>query len=218
MNDNSYSGREYASKMLVENIKFDIAVIGNYPVHDEIEERRCGGLWNPPCQNLLFKKLSFFEFNDLKSDLFLKFIIDNKYDIGIQGGTGIIKKNIINKFNYGILNFHPGDLPNYRGCSAPEWQIFENNDVISTCHFIDEGIDSGSILEKKKLNVSKKNYNYFRASIYPETAIFVVELLQKIFKDINFLKTKKPQKINTGKYRKYIGDKKIRKLKFIKND
>ena len=63
-----------------------------------------------------------------------------KYDLGIQGGTSIINKEVFDKYKLGILNFHPGLLPQYRGCSAPEWQIYENKNVLASCHIIDEGI------------------------------------------------------------------------------
>ena len=54
-------------------------------------------------------------------------------------------------FNIGIINFHP-ETSFYRGCSAPEWQLLEENEIICTAHFIDEGIDTGEIIEKFLLN------------------------------------------------------------------
>ncbi len=132
--------------------------------------------------------------------------------MGIQGGTGILKDNIISNFNFGILNFHPGDLPFYRGCSAPEWQLFENKPIISTCHLIDEGIDTGPILKKKKLNVSMKSYESFRSSIYPQTSIFVYEVIQDLINEKLELKFKIQDK-KTAVYRKYIGHESILELK-----
>ena len=126
------------------------------------------------------KKFSFVKFDSLKSLDLLKYLSNNKYDLAIQGGTGIISDSLIQKFSKGILNFHPGDLPKYRGCSAPEWQLLENKPIISTCHFIDKGIDTGPILKKKKLNVEYASYNLFRSSIYPETAKFVKEIVSEI--------------------------------------
>lgn len=218
MNDNSYAGREYMSKMIKENIKFDVVTIGKFPEYDEIEESRCDGQWTPPSQKELFQNLDVVNFKSLKSNDFLEFISNNVYNLAIQGGTGIIKNQVISKFNYGILNFHPGDLPNYKGCSAPEWQLYENKDIISTCHFIDEGIDTGPILDKKKLNVCKNSYYSFRASIYPLTSCFLVDTLKTIMKNKSFLKTKITQSENSGSYRKYIGDEKINELKFKFND
>ena len=137
-----------------------------------------------------------------------------KYDICIQGGTGLINKKLISSFNLGIINFHPGDLPYYRGSSAPEWQLWENKPIVSTCHLVDEGIDSGPIFEKRVLKINTESYFSFRATIYPETAKFVGDVIQKIQKkiinkkDIIFTN----QNNLKAKYRKYIGQDKILKL------
>tara|TARA_B110000046_G_C12872275_1_gene346546 strand:- start:399 stop:566 length:168 start_codon:yes stop_codon:yes gene_type:complete len=53
----------------------------------------------------------------------------------------------------GILNFRPGLLPKYRGCSAPEWQIYEGEKIYSICHIIGKDFDTGDILEVKELKV-----------------------------------------------------------------
>ena len=220
MNENSYAGRQYAQQLKFHKISFDIVTIGHYPEFDIDENSRCGGFWNPPTLHDMCFKDRIYKFNSLKSLDLINFLELKKYDLSIQGGTGIINQNIIDKFKYGILNFHPGDLPNYRGCSAPEWQVYEGNNVISTCHFIDLGIDSGPVLEKKILDVSKDNYFKFRASIYPLTSIFVVDIIKKIKDDVDFLNIKKEQESKFSNYRKYIGNKIIEnlKIKFLNNE
>ena len=53
------------------------------------------------------------------------------------------------------INFHPGDLPKYRGAHVLNWAIINGEKRIAvTCHFVDEGIDSGDIIAKKYLNIS----------------------------------------------------------------
>ena len=47
MNQNSYAGREYLAELLKREIKVDVIQIGKYPKIDDIEEKRCGGLWQP---------------------------------------------------------------------------------------------------------------------------------------------------------------------------
>lgn len=218
MNDNSYAGREYLSKLILNEIRLDVIIIGDFPAFDKNEDERCGGLWNPTSQEILLRKIDFYRFKSLKSLKLENLLLLKNYDLGIQGGTGILKNDIINKFKQGIINFHPGDLPDYQGCSAPEWQMYENKNVISTCHFIDEGIDSGPILDKCLLNVSLNNYFEFRASIYPQTSIFVVNTINKILNDRNFLASYKLQKKENFNYRKYIGKERIEelKIKFLK--
>jgi len=213
MNKNSYPGREYLKAFNKAKIVVDVISIGNFPEIDEIEEERCGGFWTPPSQSELTKELKVKFYDSLKDEKLIEYLGSSSYDVGIQGGTGIIKNNIIMSFKYGILNFHPGDLPEYRGCSAPEWQLYENKNIISTCHLIDEGIDSGKIIEKKKLAVSLESYELFRASIYVETAKFVVEIINKLMLNIDIIKLAKVQNARNANYRKYIGKEKIDQLR-----
>ena len=212
MNDNSYAGREYLSNLCKNNIKVDVLNIGKFPVLNTNEEKRCGNLWKPDSVKSLLDFHHFHYFNSLKSKDLLEFLKKQNYDLGIQGGTGILKLNIICNFKSGILNFHPGDLPLFRGCSAPEWQFFENKPIISTCHLIDEGIDTGPVLKKKKLNVCLKSYESFRASIYPETSVFVSEVIQDLMNKKIELKFK-PQDEKMAIYRKYFGDDSLLELK-----
>ena len=217
MNDNSYIGREYLSQLQNSNFLIDVIIIGDFPSIDEIEEERCGGLWNPVSQEEILKKYKSYRFKSLKSSALQELLLKKNYDIGIQGGTGILKKNVINRFNLGLVNFHPGDLPKYRGCSAPEWQIYDNNDVICTCHLIDEGIDTGAIILKKKLELVYNNYFEFRSLIYKKISLFMLEILEDIVKN-NQIKELTIQNEKDAIYRKYIGKEIINDLKkSIKN-
>jgi folate-dependent phosphoribosylglycinamide formyltransferase PurN len=213
MNKNAYSGREYADALFKKKISFDVISIGSFPDFDPVEEKRCGGNWKPKSEDELFFDIKRKTFSRLSELNLIEYINDEAYDIGIQGGVGIIKPNLINAFKSGILNFHPGNLPDYRGCSAPEWQLFEGKEIISTCHFIDSGIDTGPILMRKVLNVNMKNYEEMRSSIYPETALFLAEVIDIIKNNPDILNSLEIQDINTGKYREYIGDERIELLK-----
>jgi len=212
MNKHSYIGREYLSKLEKNKIYVNVAEIGDYPTHNDFENKRCNYNWRPKAMN----KISGFKINSFKSlndTQFLKFLEKEKFTLGIQGGTGIIKKSIFGCFKLGILNFHPGDLPKYRGASAPEFQIYDDNPVVCTCHQIDEGIDSGPIHSKKNLSISYDNYYLFRSSIYPEISKFVVDAIKKFIstdKDIiNFYEQNEVDSNYNKPIEKY-------KLQFIK--
>lgn len=211
MNQNNYAGREYLSKLT--DLQIDVISIGEYPEFDNDEEERCGNLWRPESEQDLYKHFNFYSFKSLKSKELEEFLISKNYHIGIQGGTGIIKSNIIRLFSLGLLNFHPGDLPYYRGCSAPEWQLYEQKEIVATAHKIDEGIDSGAILLKKELNVSLKSYAHFRASIYPETSKFVRDVILDIIRGDDLILKSVSQDERQAIYRKYIGEEKINELK-----
>ena len=214
MNKNSFAGREYLSQLT--DIDLDLICI-NKLNSEELENERCEGLWNPPPLESFRKDFNFYEFQDLNSNELIDFLREQEYDFGIQGGTGIIKKEVFKLFKTGIINFHPGDLPCYRGCSTPEWQIYERKEVFCTAHLIDEGIDSGNIIQKKKLNVDLLSYGHFRSSIYPEISKFVRDIIHEIKGSDEIIRKAVKQNEHEAQYRKVMNTDTVMKVKNIIN-
>ncbi|MBA3846641.1 MAG: hypothetical protein H0X45_08345 [Planctomycetes bacterium] len=66
---------------------------------------------------------------------------------GVSAGfRSIIRPRIINRFRYGIANFHTSYLPLGRGANPNAWAIFADQEAGVTMHLIDEGVDTGPIL------------------------------------------------------------------------
>ena len=213
MNEHSYAGREYLSRL--KDFDIDVICIGSFPKISTIEEERCNGLWKPPAQSDLELLFDFYYFNSLESSDLKLHLSKKNYFLGIQGGTGIIDEGLINFFKLGIINFHPGDLPNYRGCSAPEWQLLNRKEIICTVHKLTKNIDAGPIIFKKRLNVNLDSYQKFRSSIYPEISILVREILCKALLDEQFIRNAKPQDETKAKYWRYHGEKNLRNINQI---
>ena len=71
----------------------------------------------------------------------------------------VIPKHFIDRFKFGILNAHAGDLPRYRGNACPNWAILNSEKkVFLTIHQMDEGLDSGPIVVKKKFGLENDTY------------------------------------------------------------
>jgi methionyl-tRNA formyltransferase len=85
-----------------------------------------------------------------ESDDFLSVL---RPDLGIILGSRIIKKNIIDKFKIGILNLHPGILPDNRGLDNIKWAISKNIKQGVTAHLIDSSIDRGYLIEKRLIEI-----------------------------------------------------------------
>lgn len=59
----------------------------------------------------------------------------------------IFPQHVIDAVPAGILNVHPGPLPEYRGLYAPFWQIMNGEDRLrATLHLVDRGIDTGAVV------------------------------------------------------------------------
>jgi methionyl-tRNA formyltransferase len=133
-----------------------------------------------------------------------------EYRFGIQGDIGeIIDKNLLSLFPEGIINFHPGDLPAYRGCDAPEWQLLHGLPVICTAHLVDEGIDTGPVIGRNKLSLNYESYHKFRASLYPEIAEYVAQTFGVLLEQEKIIAS--PQ--TSGIYRKRMSDETLQEVR-----
>ena len=76
-------------------------------------------------------------------------------DLGVLGGTRIIRKSILEIPKDGMLNSHPGLLPDVRGSASPAWSVYYDIPIGSTCHFIDPNIDTGDIVGRREIPVHR---------------------------------------------------------------
>ena len=98
---------------------------------------------------------------DFKNTLSEKKVIDElkKSDIHficLAGFMKILSKSFIKNFKGKILNIHPSLLPKYKGLNTHERAI-RNKDKYSGCtvHFVNSRLDSGEIINQKKVRIKK---------------------------------------------------------------
>lgn len=62
----------------------------------------------------------------------------------------IIGTQLRSLFPMGFINCHAGKLPNYRGRNILNWALINDEKEIGvTCHYIDDGIDTGDIIRQE---------------------------------------------------------------------
>ena len=76
--------------------------------------------------------------------------------ICLAGFMKILSKNFIENFKGKILNIHPSLLPKYKGLNTHKRAI-NNKDKYSGCtvHFVNPRLDSGKIINQKKVKISR---------------------------------------------------------------
>ena len=76
--------------------------------------------------------------------------------ICLAGFMKILSKSFIKNFKGKILNIHPSLLPKYKGLNTHEKAI-KNKDKYSGCtvHFVNSKLDSGKIINQKKVKINK---------------------------------------------------------------
>ena len=128
--------------------------------------------------------------------------IDKIYNIKNLIFISIEYDNIINvnKFtSRELYNFHFSLLPKYRGCHTNFFQVY-NGEKISgvTLHKIDNGIDTGPIIDKLKFKIYKNSNAYQN---YLNLMKNSVKLLKKNFKNLIICSyNSRKQLLNKGSY------------------
>lgn len=67
----------------------------------------------------------------------------------------IIKEDILSIPKQGVINFHRGPLPNYRGVNVCSWAIINGEKEHGvTFHYVEKGIDTGDIIARSFFEIS----------------------------------------------------------------
>lgn len=96
----------------------------------------------------------------VNDELSVQFLKEVKPDIIIQAGAGVMKPCTFSLARLGAINLHHGIMPEVRGIESTFWCLFYGiKDKIGvSCHFIDEGIDTGSVIAQAYLNSKKTSF------------------------------------------------------------
>ena len=97
--------------------------------------------------------IEYHEFEDHNSEECISFLRSLEPDLGLIGGSRILKSEVIEIFKKGIVNFHPGLIPEVRGMDSMLWAIYYGKPLGVTAHFIDKRVDAGRVILKRKISV-----------------------------------------------------------------
>ena len=112
---------------------------------------REGGLIEP--RNLCEKFGWNFHVVKHNSDEARALVEEKAIQLGVIAGARILKERIIQPFELGIINFHPGILPQIRGLDSMLWSILQDVPLGVSSHVINEDIDAGNILLRHEIKV-----------------------------------------------------------------
>ena len=124
------------------------------------------------------------------------------YDLIISFGYNkILKKNILEKISRPPINLHISYLPYNKGSDPNFWSFIKETPKGVSIHEINEGIDKGGIIARKKVNFKLDN-NLTFSNTYQKLIIEVQNLFKRNFKKIinNEYKLIKPK--SEGSYHK----------------
>ena len=76
-------------------------------------------------------------------------------DLVVLGGTRVLRGPLLGLPCDGVVNAHPGLLPECRGSASPAWSVLHDLPLGATVHLCDAGIDTGDVLLRRELPVHR---------------------------------------------------------------
>ena len=153
-------GREMLRQILSEGFIPTIIISEDSAIADEEEEVSQANRGNPiaPTIESQLADLSnqgivvpHVEVAIHNSEQVMPHIADLPLDLIVFGGTRIIRGDILDHPKDGVVNSHPGLLPDCRGSASPAWSVYHDIPIGSSTHFCDNGIDTGDLLLRREV-------------------------------------------------------------------
>lgn len=102
-------------------------------------------------------RIPFLVCENVNKNSFLKQVSEFNCDLFVSMSFNqIIRNPLLEVPSLGFINCHAGALPFYRGRNPLNWALINGEKEFGiTVHYIDEGIDTGDIIEQKMLPISQ---------------------------------------------------------------
>ncbi len=103
---------------------------------------------------------AFFMTKTVNNEELIKIIRENNVRTAISANWKYtIHKNFLDLFECGILNFHLGNLPDYKGNATVNWTIIKGEAYINgNIHKMDPELDAGDIICRKTILIGEDSY------------------------------------------------------------
>jgi methionyl-tRNA formyltransferase len=102
----------------------------------------------------------FFKIKSLNNEELIQIVKENKIRAAISvNWKYTIPKNFLDLFECGILNFHLGNLPDYKGNATVNWSIINGEKKIyGNIHKMDPKLDAGDVISRKAIPITEQTY------------------------------------------------------------
>lgn len=131
------------------------------------------GVNGPLMEFIRYNKMSFSHHQS--GSHFTEWLINRKqkYDVLLSiSWKYLFCEKVIKMFAGKAINFHPGILPNYRGCFSTPWSIINQEKYVGfTYHYVSKNFDEGNIIFQDKIKIGDHdtahslNYRIFQLGL-----------------------------------------------------
>ena len=127
-------------------------------------------------------ELAIFQPINLKESRFITQLTELKADIFVVVAFRMLPKVVWSLPKFGSINLHASLLPNYRGAAPINWVLINGEKKTGiTTFFIDEKIDSGSILLQKEVSIDlNDNAGSLHGKLVFQGATLIIDTLKGI--------------------------------------
>ncbi len=125
----------------------------------------------------------FFMMKSLNNEGLIQIVKENNIRAAISvNWKYTIPKSFLDLFECGILNFHLGNLPDYKGNATVNWTIINGeNKIYGNIHKMDPELDAGDVISRKAIPITEDTY--------------IADILKKAAQDVPFLYEEALQKV-----------------------
>ena len=153
-------GREMLKQILSEGFIPEIIIEEDSEIGTEEREKFLKRIEGNPIAPKISKQLEGKEIPHItvsihNSEKVMPHIKNLNLDLIVFGGTRIIRGEILDFPKDGVINSHPGLLPDCRGSASPAWSVYHDIPIGSSTHFCDNGIDTGDLLFRREVPVKR---------------------------------------------------------------
>ncbi len=131
------------------------------------------------------KKISYFYSNNLFDLETKNKIIDFDPDYIVPLSSPILPIDFLKLSKKKAINFHISVLPNFRGINALEWTLIYDGKVGVTLYEIDEGVDTGLIINHKILKIKENTIASLKNKLMMQGANMLCDFFNSNLKDSN---------------------------------
>tara|TARA_B100000131_G_scaffold122799_1_gene119922 strand:+ start:1239 stop:1961 length:723 start_codon:yes stop_codon:yes gene_type:complete len=153
-------GREMLKQIMSEGFVPEIIISEVSEIADEEREKFLKRIEGNPIATSIEEQIAGLEIEHVEvaihnSELVMPLIENKELDLIVFGGTRIIRGDILEHPRHGVINSHPGLLPDCRGSASPAWSVYYDIPIGSSTHFCDNGIDTGELLLRREVPVKR---------------------------------------------------------------
>ncbi len=108
-----------------------------------------------------------------------------KLDLEVLVSAGTPRKlsdGLLKACRFGVINCHPGRLPDYRGSSVVEWALSQGDSVSATAHFMTADYDAGPIIQVYPFSTEGLSYHDIRFQMIGHQARGLVDATARVLR------------------------------------